>query len=367
MNPLMSGLSICNTSTQRIDTPSYNFFTIAPDCTVYRKIKIKRGEEEEEEEVTRLVEFFIEFKSSAEHDPFLVATGPAPVRGNKRGQAHFLSGLTGRRHHTLSQLGTYAAIHIDSQYRAHTFLVLIIGTYARLIRWDRGGMVFTEAIPYNVNPEFFNFFKYYNDASFDVRGIDSIMTKPTDPEIQTTLGTWTSGVDDESQTFLVISLCNEAGHAQRYVIPSPYPRPSLPVGRCTRTSVAYDLQNNVGVYMKAFWRIVLNDNDIKEGEVYQVLSKANVRNIPRCVAFCDFQDQYHQTQTHTFAGESWLPQGYEYLIPHRRLHCLILDTEGKKLEDFTTSKEMVRAIHAAIIGTGLPGCDFICQTLTCDL
>jgi len=120
--------------------------------------------------------------------------------------------------------------------------------------------------------------------------------------------------------------------------------------------------------MKVFWRIVSSDDDdIKEGEVYQVLNNARVKNITRCVDFCDFRDCYHETQTHRFAGEPWLPQGYTYLIPRRRLHCLILDTKGKRLQEFRTSKEMVRAICAAIIGTGPPGRDFIYQTLTCVL
>lgn len=106
--------------------------------------------------------------------------------------------------------------------------------------------------------------------------------------------------------------------------------------------------------MKAFWRIISSDNDIKKAEVYQVLNEKDVKNIPRCVDFCDFEDHYHQTQTHTFAEQSWVPQEYKYSIPSRRLHCLILDTEGRKLEDFTSSREMVKAVRAAIIGMGLP-------------
>ena len=121
---------------------------------------------------------------------------------------------------------------------------------------------------------------------------------------------------------------------------------------------------NQSVYMKAFWRIRSSNNDTKEGEGYQVLNEKNVRNIPRCLTFWDLEDQYHQTQTHTAAKEFLASQRYKYSAFSRRLHFLVLDTEGKKLEDFTCSRELVRAIRAAIIGTGLPGCDFLCQTLT---
>ena len=144
---------------------------------------------------------------------------------------------------------------------------------------------FTEPINYNVQPEFFEFFEAYDRASFDVRGHDSIIVNPTGDEksiASQILSSSVSPVDDNSQTFLVVSLFNEDEHAspRRYIIPPPCVRPSLPVGRCTRTSIAYDLQNHGarhGVYMKAFWRVVSSDNDgIKEGEVYQALNQADV-------------------------------------------------------------------------------------------
>ena len=193
---------------------------------------------------------------------------------------------------------------------------------------------------------------------------ESIVNKLSHDALHTILQTCTSlvavrGIVDMSRTFLADSLDNKALHAQphHYVTPSPYIRPSLPVGLCTRTSSAYDIQECKPVYMKAFWRISLSDDNVKEAEVYQVLNGKNIRNIPRCVDFCDFGDQYHQTQMHTFIKRLCMAQTYKYLVPSRRLHCLILDTEGRKLEDFTCSKEMARSIHAAIIGTGLPGYD----------
>jgi hypothetical protein len=366
MDPLLSSIMIRPTASQEAKLLDY-CFSIKPDCAVYRKAP----SEEISGMVPRLVEFFIEFKSQTSYDPFHIP--PAPVEDDDPPPAHFLSRLRGKPMDVLGQLGTYAAVNMDSQYRTHSFLVLIIGDYARLMRWDRCGIVFTEPIYYDTQPEFLEFFEAYDRASLDVRGHDSIISDPKDNEKSIgsqVLSSSVSPVDNNAQTFLVVSLRNEADHASphRYIIPSPSIPPSLPVGRCTRTSVAYDLQNDRGrVYMKSLWRIVSSDNDIKEGKVYQALNKANVKNIPNCVAFCDFEDKYHQTQTHGFVGEPWLPQEYSYSIPYRRFHCIILDTEGQRLQDFTTSKMMVRAIRAAIIGMCLPGCDLICQTLTCVL
>jgi len=229
MNPLLLELAIHNTSSQQDYLPGY-CFSIKPDCTVYHK----ENENSSGPGInSRLAEFFIEFKSLTEDDPFrdpLAAAGPAPVKGNNPRSAHFLSDLKGNRSNILGKLGTYAAVQIDSQYRTHSFLVLIIGTYARLMRWDRGGMIFTEPIYYNTHAEFFDFFEAYDCASLDVRGHDSIIASPKDFEISDALQAWPSL---KSRTFLVVSLCNEAGHASPrcYVIPSPEVRPSLPVSR----------------------------------------------------------------------------------------------------------------------------------------
>ena len=126
MNPFLLNLTIHNTSSQQ-DNPSDYCFSIKPNCTVYRK---------ENENISgidsRLAEVFIEFKSHAQYDPFQLP--PAPVEGGNLEAEHFLSHLTGRRRNVLGQLGK-DAVHIDSQYRAR------IGTYARLMRWDRCGVV----------------------------------------------------------------------------------------------------------------------------------------------------------------------------------------------------------------------------------
>jgi len=84
-----------------------------------------------------------------------------------------------------------------------------------------------------------------------------------------------------------------------------------------------------------------------EGEVYEILNGGHARNIPKCIDFCDVGDEaYHQTQTQTFAAE--------YSSDQFNTHChhrLILDTVGEGLDDFKGSFNLVRAIHAVLIGT----------------
>jgi len=81
-------------------------------------------------------------------------------------------------------------------------------------------MIFSESIYYNMHTKFFDFFEAYECASLDVQGYDSIIASSKDFEISDTLQAWPSL---KSQTFLVISLCNEAGHASPhwYITLSP--------------------------------------------------------------------------------------------------------------------------------------------------
>jgi len=45
-----------------------------------------------------------------------------------------------------------------------------------------------------------------------------------------------------------------------------------------------------------------------------------------------------------------VPQGFRYSFPVLRRHRLIWDSVGKKLENFGSSRELARAVCAAIVG-----------------
>ncbi len=87
-----------------------------------------------------------------------------------------------------------------------------------------------------------------------------------------------------------------------------------------------------------------------EGDIYDLLRKHSVPNIPHCVLASDVGDEkYHKSQTSRFAGKySHHPSMYRF-VPHRH-YRLVLDTIGTKLEEFGSSKELVRAVHASVLG-----------------
>ncbi|KAG1783472.1 hypothetical protein EV702DRAFT_959781, partial [Suillus placidus] len=59
---------------------------------------------------------------------------------------------------TLGQITSYTAAQLTTQYRTHTFSVLIIQDQACIIRWDSEGAVVTSSIHYNTEPHLADFF-----------------------------------------------------------------------------------------------------------------------------------------------------------------------------------------------------------------
>ncbi|KAI0287040.1 hypothetical protein BC826DRAFT_1189251 [Russula brevipes] len=323
------GLVIRNTSSQIDNADTEYSFSIKPDCTVYSKAN---------ENVTgtdsRVAEFFIKFKYCPKHDPFRDFRDD----GQPEGQRSFIKDSRDASF-LIGQIGTYVAVQLSSQYRTHAFFVLIIGDCARLMRWDRSGAIFTAPIKYNDQPELLEFFKAYHHAAPEARGIDEYVRKPTEEEISTAIG----ACQGLSGDLLVVSLPDS-----HYVINSPNPCPSLPIGRSTRTSVAYDLKKT-RVFMKDSWRVVA-PNVAVEGDIIRKLNDRRTPHIPLCVDSCDVgDDKFHETKTGDFSNAAWVPSGFKFSFSKLRHHRLILDAVVKKLEQFSSTKELVCAIHDALV------------------
>ena len=350
MKPIAPHLSIRNTSSKAIDLGNEYTFQIKPDCVASRK----EGDAEVTETNLATVEFFIEFKWSRESDPFHFPNLPeasekcgeeqsaeASKKPDERLRMPF--NQSSRAFVTMGQIGTYVAVQMDSQYRTHTFLVFIVGDYARLTRWDRSGIIFTSPIYYNSNPELVEFFERYDAAPPAVRGSDT--------SVQPFCGDIPAAVKDRLVLpLLEVSTQNEGLHQNpaRYIIGSPVLRPSFPTGRSTRTSIAYDVQRKKPVLMKDSWPVFLGD-DLMEGQVYQRLNEGNVPNIPCCV---DFSEHSYKTDTQRFTSELGLYDSSTSIL-ERRHHRLILDTVGEPLKNFSSSDQLARAVRAAVIGMSI--------------
>jgi hypothetical protein len=342
-------LQICATAFQLDTTPTDYKFSIKPDLCVYANTSDNSTRRTGTH--SSLVEFFFEFKSSSHHDPFSDGAGQPdkPFVKNTKGA------MT-----TLGQISTYLAFQMGSQYRTHTFFVLIVADYARLLRWDRSGVVVSERIKYNEQRELVTFLELFNAATPEIRGSDQSVFKPLENEKEDAVRACVE-FKDMKDTLLAIKFFREDEKAfRRYVIASPRAGPCVPLGRTTRTSIAYDVREQKRVFMKDSWRVEA-DGCRKEGEVYKILNGKSVPNVPQCIDFCDVDDEvYHQTQTQTFVDEflsasspadSEENEKKKNRFNTHRHHRLILDTVGKDLKSFNGSYELVKAICDALIGT----------------
>jgi Fungal protein kinase len=282
-----------------------------------------------------LIECLIEFKTKPDSDPFL--SGMSTLAGN----VVMCPGKLGKL--VAGQITAYATWVLSAQYRTHLFLVLIFKHYSRLIRWDRGGAVVTEPISHETDSHLLDFLIRFKDADRQARGHDTTVGTPTEDE-ELNARTFLELASDIRLLSASVSDPSQPQKIYRFIISAPCPRPDIPAGRWTRTSIAYDVQTGKRVLLKDSWRVLLND--IKpEGKVYEHLWRHEVPHIPFCSYSGDVGDQiYHASRTHEFGAPS-APS----LVPHRH-YRLVLDTIGRGLETFKRSLEVVTAIHDALVG-----------------
>lgn len=81
-----------------------------------------------------------------------------------------------------------------------------------------------------------------------------------------------------------------------------------------------------------------------------IRSSNAMRNVPHCSNSGDIGDEkYHSTLTDKYEKANWAPD-FEYDFIQHRHYRLVLDDIGKPLDRFKCSRDMVRAVRAALIG-----------------
>ena len=323
------------------DKTPYNAFPFHchPDCAVFPS-----GSPVENYDASR-VEFLVECKTVLSHDPFL--QDPMPQSESARANPFMSDGPAAR--HVAGQITGYATQMLSAQYRTHAFTILVFKEFSRLIRWDRAGAIVTAPINHDDDPFLYDFLIRYDNASLETRGHDATVARLTEDNNKELMECARSVLElAETETLLSISIPDSSQTASRsFIVHAPYAQADIPAGRWTRTEIAYDVQRKQRVLLKDSWRVSLPDIT-PEGIVYGMLHRKNVPNIPVCALGSDIGDGFHCSQTNDFVG-NFLPYDAPHFTPLRH-YRLVLDTIGQKLEDFRSSKQMVRAVRAALRG-----------------
>ena len=123
------------------------------------------------------VYMFIEVKKSVAQDPFRDPPSgdiPPGYRFTIDTEKKYKRDNTSKsRVATLGQNTRYAHIVQTRQFRACVYSIFIAGTTARLLRWDRSGVVVTESFKYKSKPEILAAFVWrFSKATDEQRGFD---------------------------------------------------------------------------------------------------------------------------------------------------------------------------------------------------
>jgi hypothetical protein len=181
------------------------------------------------------------------------------------------------------------------------------------IFWDLSGAIVTEAIKYNEYPFLAEFLHRYSKAPPDMRGKDHSVLLPTPTEA--VAARQALNIDD-TEPLVKLSIPGINNSSLYYVTSAPRVILYTPPGRATRGFEAYDLHFKHLVFLKDSWRIDLQDI-WEEGKIYARLAKANVRNIPKCIASGNISTvKYHATKTCYYTMESWACHSDVHFTPH---------------------------------------------------
>ncbi|KAI0066541.1 hypothetical protein BV25DRAFT_1397382, partial [Artomyces pyxidatus] len=350
---LCPGLIFCNT---KHTAGKEYYIDRKPDISVFRRTSQSDAPRSADE--WREVELVVEVKQLDE-DPF--ADPDTTLKSEDRKRYCFESSSTAASK-ARGQLISYAQAQFSCQFRTFSFSIILMGTFGRLIRWERGGAIVTELFDWTEDQdglaEFLWRFTHLDDVE---RGRDDSVTKPTPDEITLAraaltleIDSYPDGVPEILHKFRV---CDDVtGQEHWFVAPLSSSHSNVLTGRATFGYVAYDLDRDICVYLKDSWRIALPEMT-PEGEIYRRLHQHNVPNIAdfRCAGDVQWQTGFapkkaishmQATVTHFYRNEHWACYS-RTLIPHIH-YRLSLDTIGRPLKTFKSTKQLCSAIRDAI-------------------
>jgi Fungal protein kinase len=304
------------------------------------------------------VELWIETKPK-KCDPF-IETGELQKHGDAV-TCHI--GWTKIQYKTCGQLIAYAAAIHRFQFRVFSFSIVLFDDTARLLRWDRSGIIYTEAFKW-ADGSLFEFLWRFNHLSAVDRGYDTTVCPVEDDEAEAALPKLRDhlkvGHLGKEHLRRILAWDDHAldNMARRYITPNAKWATDALIGRATFGYVAYDVERDDLVYLKDFWRA--DHPEIQtEGKVYCELHEAQVPNIAKLERAGDVRlttddgqagasMSAQRTRTQDYLNHSWCP-GRPEVEPYVH-YRLVLETVGKLLNRFESTRQLCEVIRDAVVG-----------------
>ncbi|KAG7088727.1 hypothetical protein E1B28_012695 [Marasmius oreades] len=327
--------------------PAYaGYVEIKPDISRYHRDSSSAAPEEpaENQKLAAVnleeVEIIVEVKIKPGDDAF----------ADEDGRPFEVTSTQGRD--TRGQITMYAIAQLADQHRTHCFSVLVVGTYARLVRWDRAGAVVTSKFSYTRTPWLATFLHRYNYANAEVRGIDTSVYRLDnfdDKLIQSLkqVAREMLEIPNTEPLYVFEIYDNTTGNTARFIGSRPCTRKTgYLTGRCTRCYKVYNPQSKDVQFMKDTWGVAA-EGVLEEATVYSKLRDAGVRNILRLVAAGDVRHRGSQNMQNT-KTQDHAKQRNNRLESLR--HCrLVFEECGKSLRRCETVGDMICVMRDAII------------------
>ena len=280
-----------------------------------------------------------------------------------------LQTLVIKRQNVQGQLIHYTSKVFQEQHRTCVFSVIIMGLFARIVRWDRSGAVVTSRFNYVEEPTYLgNFFWRFSHASADDQGYDPsaelIPVGSDDYRLMDKIASKKLEEQDYARQYFKESLRNPASGLQtrRWMLPVRYRRDdkrkvryflvgrpffvsSNIIGRGTRVFIALESKTNKLYCLKDTWRV--DHTDIyQEGEILRRLNELQIEYVPTLYVHGDVDDQ------HTFTDKLWEKLYSDDKIPFRKhTHYRIVEVEVcRPLSDFKNGRELLEVIDHCVNG-----------------
>ncbi|TFK86011.1 hypothetical protein K466DRAFT_524948 [Polyporus arcularius HHB13444] len=270
-----------------------------------------------------------------------------------------------RRKGDLAQIMAHASLIFDKQHRTHLYTVVLFGEMARILRWDRSGVIATKKFNYRQEPVLLSrFFCGICRMSAAERGHDTTVEEvPRDSadyalmrergETPRTYGT--SGIELGQHARLLFFKSFEDGETcyrirtsggRFFLVGAPRYISSTLAGRGTRGYVAIDSSDPTGafVYLKDAWRI---DGIEREGSILQDLNEKNVDGVPTLVYDGDVEGQVTDSQD-VWKDQHPCQRDQSPLKTHRH-YRLVVQEVGLSMSHFRNAKELVTLVTMCII------------------
>lgn len=257
--------------------------------------RVKDGVPGDHAYVARMGEvyMFIEAKLSCDLDFF---TDPPDIPDDE---------TAGHRVSPLGQSTQYAHIVQTRQFRTCVYSISVAGSTARLLRWDRSGVIVTESFDYKSNPEILVGFVWrFSRATNEQRGFDcSAITVGSEAEREKFVDAIRGhlkeqlpglGTEDAEREFArhhwpgaIKTLTIGSGAETHSILVS---RPMFTSkGATGRVTIGYwgvESESGDVVFVKDVWLADVSGVEA-EGAILERLSEAGVRNIPGLVCHGD--------------------------------------------------------------------------------